>query len=101
MKIRLEKGHSMKKRYTAALIGQGGMFKALRRVWATRFARIEASILIPEEHEKLRLYVHYDAKSGEDIVTLLRENYRTGHKSKLYAGRLKNGIHIHPPHAKD
>lgn len=91
----------MKKRYTAALIGHGGLFKALRRAWATRFSRIEATILIPEDSEKLRLYVHHDARSGNDIVTLVRENYRTGNKSTLYAGRLTNGVEIKPPMRKD
>lgn len=91
----------MKKRYTAALIGQGGMFKALKRAWASRFTRIEATVMIPEESEKLRLYVHHDARSGDDIVCLMRENYRTGAKSTLYSGRLTNGQHERPAMLKD
>lgn len=91
----------MKKRYTAAILGQGGRFKALKRAWASRFSRIEACVLVADEGEKLRLFVHHDARSGNDIVTLLRENYRTGAKCTLYAGRLTNGVEIKPPHRKD
>ena len=91
----------MKKRYTAALIGQGGKWSALKRAWASRFGRIEGVVLIPAESEKLRLFVHYDAQSGQDIVTLLRENYCTGEKSTLYSGRLTNGAKINKPMKKD
>lgn len=81
----------MKKRYKAALIGQGGMFKALRRAWASRFSSIQGLIMIPETDDALRLSVHYDAATECDRVTITHHNHRTGAESTLYDGRLLGG----------
>lgn len=87
----------MRKRYSAALIGRGGIFKALKRAWCTRFETIQGVIMIPETGDKLRLSIQFDARSGVDMVKLTHTNPRTGSDSILYAGKLRDGEPTHKP----
>jgi len=79
----------MKKRYTGAMQGQGGLFQPIRKAWATRFARIRAFIMIPEASEKIELSMHYDTRMGEDCLIVTRTNYATGKTQTLFSERLQ------------
>lgn len=79
------------KHFTAALQGQGGIYKALRSTWGTRFSIIRAFVMIPSRSEKLELKVQHNALNDCDLVTLTRRNWRTGEECTLYAGDIAGG----------
>jgi len=91
----------MKKQYTAAIMGQGGIFSVLRTAWASRFHAIRAFVMVPSISEKLTLSVHFSAAESDDIVELTRRNWKTGESSVLYRGSLTNGTHTKPKQMKD
>lgn len=78
--------------YTAAIMGQGGIYSALKTAFCSRFSSIRAFVMIPSKSEKLELTVTRDARSDSDHVTLMRRNWRTGEESQLYNGKLTGGI---------
>lgn len=74
----------MEKRYTGAIIGQGGLFKALKRAWASRFSKISVSIMIPSKGEKINLSIEYASSKEADRILVTRENWKTGDKYILH-----------------
>lgn len=91
----------MKKRYSAAMQGQGGIISALAKAWASRFYSIRAFVLVHERSEKLELEVNYSLNDDADHVTLKRRNWHTGAESILYSGSLTNGTHKQQRNLKD
>lgn len=81
----------MKKQYTAAIMGQGGLFSAIRSAWASRFHSIRAFVMVPSIAEKLELRVHFSQQHDDDIVHLTSRNWKTGEERTLYHGSLTNG----------
>jgi hypothetical protein len=91
----------VKKRYSAAIYGQGGMFSALKRAWASRFYSIRAIVMVAENNERLELLVTHNINTQEDHVSLKRRNWHTGAESILYDGSLTNGQHKKTRNLKD
>lgn len=79
----------MERRYTGAIIGQGGLFKALKRAWASRFSSLAISIMIPCKGEKINLSINYSASKEGDRILLTRENWKTGNKYTLHDSIIK------------
>ena len=73
----------MKKRYTGAIQGQGGLFQPIKKAWSTRFDKLRAFMLIPERNEKIEISLHYDANLGADKLLVTRTNYQTGKKQTI------------------
>ena len=92
---------AVKRRYAAALQGQGLLFRPLQRLWASIFSSVRAVIIVPTTGEKLELEVGYDFKQQHDHVTLTRKNWQTGERSTLYSGPLTNGVHAKPRAQRD
>jgi len=81
----------MKKRYTGAMAGQGGILSSIAKAWASRFHSINAFIMIPDQCEKITLNIKHSTLADADIVTLTRRNWRTGAETILYTGRIDTG----------
>lgn len=80
--------------YTAAIMGQGSIYSAIKTAFSSRFSSIRAFVMIPARSEKLELTVTRDARSDSDHVTLKRRNWRTGDEATLYNGDFMGGTPI-------